>query len=377
MAQADRPNPILLAALAIAGLLLPRRDAVPAGAAAASAGPASEPAADGGPKPSPKAGRKDQVESGPGEKQTGAEADSPGEIPPTGWWNVLKRMAAGFSADRVMAEAASVTFYGLLALFPAIASLISLYGLFTDPASLNDQLKALGGIVPGGGLDIIKGQITALTASGHKALGLGAVVGLATSLWSANAGVKSLFDALNVVYHEREQRSFVRLTLISLSFTLGAVVFLIVALLAVVALPVALDFIGFGSLTDTLLKLARWPVMLLVLTGALALIYRYGPSRAKARWQWVSWGSGTAAIVWVLVSAGFSFYVSNFGNYNKTYGSLGAVIGFMTWIWISSMVVLMGAELNAELEQQTDRDSTVGPEQPKGSRGAFKADHKS
>lgn len=368
MKQAHRPNPFLLAALAVAGLVLPDQRQVASGAPH--------------PEPEPRAnqhsgGRKESTASAePSEHHSGASAESPGEIPLKGWWNVLKRAGAGFSQDRVMAEAAGVTFYSLLALFPAIASLISLYGLFSDPAKLNDQLQGLGGIVPGGGLDIIKAQITALTASGHKALGFGAIVGVATSVWSANAGMKSLFDALNVVYHEHEKRSFVRLTLTSLAFTLGAVAFIIIALLAVVAVPVLLNFVGFGSAADMLLNLVRWPFMLLVLIGALALIYRYGPSRTNARWVWVSWGSVAAALLWVLVSLGFSYYVSNFGNYNKTYGSLGAVIGFMTWIWISSMVVLMGAELNAELEQQTERDSTVGPEKPKGRRGAFKADTK-
>ena len=367
MKQAHRPNPFLLAALAVAGSILPDQRPRAAGL------PHRDPEPHANPKPH---GERSQTGAEPAGKQPGASAESPGEIPVQGWWNVLKRAAAGFSEDRVMAEAASVTFYGLLALFPAIASLISLYGLFSDPATLNDKLKGLGGIVPGGGLDIIKAQITALTASGHKALGFGAIVGIATSIWSANAGMKSLFDALNVVYHEKEKRSFVRLTLTSLTFTLGAVGFIIIALLAVVAVPMLLNFVGFGSDADMLLNLARWPFMLLVLMGALALIYRYGPSRTNARWAWVSWGSVSAALLWVLASVGFSYYVSNFGSYNKTYGSLGAVIGFMTWIWISSMVVLMGAELNAELEQQTERDSTVGPEKPKGSRGAFKADKK-
>jgi membrane protein len=308
------------------------------------------------------------------EATIGENADSPAQIPAAGWWAVIKRVIASFSNDRVMSEAASVTFYTLLALFPAIATLISLYGLFTDPSSLNQQLQSMRGVVPGGGIDIVKAQITALTSSPHKALGLGVLVGLLTSIWSANAGMKSLFDALNVVYHETEKRSFVRLTVQTLGFTLGAVAFLIVALLAVVALPVALKFVGLGGVTDMLLSLARWPVMLLVLTVGLGLVYRYGPSRRVARWRWVTWGSAIAAIVWVLVSAGFSYYVGHFGSYNKTYGSLGAVIGFMTWIWISSMVVLMGAELNAELEHQTGRDSTVGADRPAGQRGAHKAD---
>jgi membrane protein len=306
----------------------------------------------------------------------GADAQSPSEIPARGWWHVCKRAAAGFSEDRVMTEAAGVTFYVLLALFPAIATFISIYGLFADPASLANQLQSMGDIVPGGGLDIIKAQVTSLTSSGHKALGFGALIGLATSLWSANAGMKALFDALNVVYHEREKRGYLRFTLTAFAFTLGAIAFIIMALLAVVAIPVILNVVGLSSVAETLLRVLRWPCMLVVVSIAFSLIYRFGPSRNMARWQWVSWGGGAAAILWMIASLAFSYYVANFGSYNRTYGALGAAIGFMTWIWISTIVVLMGAELNAELEQQTARDSTVGPEMPQGRRGAFKADVK-
>ena len=311
------------------------------------------------------------------QRHAGDSAESPSDIPPKGWWQVLKRAVVGFSEDRIMTEAAGVTFYVLLALFPAIASFISIYGLFANPASLTNQLQNLGGIIPGGGVDIIQTQVTALASNGEKALGFGAVLGLATSLWSANAGMKSLFGALNAVYHEHEKRSFVRFTLTAFAFTLGAIVFVTIALLAVVAVPVILNFVGLSSVTEMLLRFIRWPFMLVTLTMALALSYRYGPSRNKARWQWVSWGGAVAAILWIAASLAFSYYVANFGSYNKTYGALGAVIGFMTWIWISIIVVLMGAELNAALEQQTERDSTVGPEKPQGARGAFAADVKS
>ncbi len=327
-------------------------------------------------KLSPYPGLKEQVDSSPEEKQAGADATHPGQIPFAGWKHVLRRVVAGFTQDRVMAEAAGVTFYALLALFPAIASFISIYGLVTNPASLTNQLANLQGIVPGGGLDIIKDQVTALTSKSGQTLGFAAILGILISLWSANSGIKGLFDALNVVYHEHEKRSFIKLTLISFCFTIGAIVFVTIALSVVVAVPIMLNFVGLGSVSGVLLAVARWPVMFLVITLALSVIYRYGPSRNKARWQWVSWGGASAAVVWIIASLAFSFYVSNFGNYNKTYGSLGAVVGFMTWIWISSIVVLMGAELNAELEQQTDRDSTVGPEKPRGTRGAFKADVK-
>lgn len=361
----------IFATIVFAGWALPKFNAIDP-----EAGSRQPQRLDDSVKKSPHAGQKDDVSGDVAEKQAGAGAESPTEIPPKGWWHVLKRVAAGYSEDRVMTEAAGITFYALLALFPAVASFISIYGLFADTTHLTEQLQNLGGIVPGGGIDIIKDQVTSLTSNGSKALGFGALIGLATSLWSSNAGMKSLFDALNVVYHEHEKRSFVRFTLTALAFTLGAIVFVIVALLAVVAVPVILNFVGLSSIAETLLSFLRWPFMLAVLTVGLAMIYRYGPSRNKARWQWVSWGGGAAAIVWIAASLGFSYYVANFGNYNKTYGTLGAAIGFMTWIWISSMVVLMGAELNAELEQQTDRDSTVGPEKPQGTRGAVKADVK-
>ncbi len=304
----------------------------------------------------------------------GAQAESPSKIPLRGWKQVGKRVFTQIGEDRVMAEAASVTYYSLLAIFPAIASLISLYGLVADPAVIGKQLASLNGVVPAGGLQIISDQVHALTSAPQKALGLGAIVGLLTSLWSANAGVKSLFDALNAVYEERETRSFFHRTWLSLAFTMGALLFVILAVAAVLVVPAVLTYVGLGVVGDLLLSFGRWPLMLIAIMLFLNLTYRYGPSRAKARWRWVSWGSGFAAIFWLLASAGFSYYAANFGSYNKTYGSLGAAVGFMTWIWISTIIVLVGAELNAELEHQTARDSTVGNEKPLGQRGATRAD---
>lgn len=305
----------------------------------------------------------------------GRNAASPSEIPLRGWWEAAKRVVNDISEDRLMTEAAGVTFYALLALFPAIATLVSLYGLFANPASVAEHLQSLDGVVPSGGLDIIKEQVTSLTQNGKQALGFSALFGLLTSIWSANQGIKSLFDALNVVYHQRETRSFVRRTLLSLTFTLGAILFVIIALIGIVAVPVALAFVGLDSVFHAVINLSRWPLMLLVIVALLALIYRFGPNRRHARWQWISYGSAFAAVGWIVGSVGFSYYVANFGSYNKTYGSLGAVIGFMTWIWISTIIVLIGAELNADLERQTQRDSTVGPEKPRGDRGATVADH--
>jgi membrane protein len=304
----------------------------------------------------------------------GRLADSPSEIPPRGWWQILKRTGRAVSRDGLMAQAAAVTFYALLALFPAMAMLVSLYGLIADPRTLSSTVSGISGVVPGGGMQIITDQLKALASSPHKALGIGLLVGLATSLWSATSGIKALFEALNVAYNETEQRSFIRLTVIAMIFTLCSILFLLLALGGVVVLPAALNILGIGAETTLLLELLRWPVLLLGLGVFLSFVYRYGPCRAQARWRWVTWGSAVATVGWLVVSVAFSYYASHFGSYNKTYGTLGAAIGFMTWMWLSATIVLVGAELDGEMEHQTARDTTAGPAQPLGKRGAVVAD---
>ena len=303
----------------------------------------------------------------------GRTADTPSAMPAKGWKDIILRSAKEFSDDRLMLVAAGVTFYVLLALFPAITALISIYGLFTDASSLGEQIRALSGVLPSGAVDIVSEQMARVATQGDGKLGLGLVFGLGLALWSANAGMKTLFDALNIVYEEKEKRSFIRLTLTSLAFTLGTIAFVLLTIGAVVALPIVLKFVGLGDLEDWLLLL-RWPAMLVVAALGLTLIYRVGPSRADAQWRWLSWGAVLAAVLWLGFSLAFSWYVTNFGSYDKTYGSLGAAIGFMTWIWISTILVLIGAELNAELEHQTAVDTTTSPARPMGLRGAEMAD---
>ncbi|MFL5194084.1 MAG: YihY/virulence factor BrkB family protein, partial [Microvirga sp.] len=263
---------------------------------------------------------------------------------------------------------------GLLALFPALAALVSIYGLFADPATIQEHLNTIAGFVPGGALDVIGEQVKRITSKGGGALGFAFFSGLAISLWSANAGVKAVFDALNVAYGEEEKRSFIALNLRSLAFTLGIILFILVAVGAIVVIPILLNLIGLGRATEWIISLARWPVLLGAIVLLLAVLYRYGPSRETAQWRWISAGSMVAAVVWVVASMLFSWYVAHFGNYNETYGSLGAAIGFMTWMWLSSIIVLVGAELNAEIEHQTVQDTTESSGKPLGARGARTAD---
>ena len=304
----------------------------------------------------------------------GRAADHPAEIPPRGWKDILIRTYRSISEDRVLALAAGVTYYVLLALFPGIAALVSIYGLVADPADIGEMLASLAGTIPRDVIEIIRGQLTFLASQDEKALGLAFFGGLLASLWSSNAAIKALFDALNVVYGEKEKRNFFRLTVLSLTFTAGMILFMVLALIGIVVIPALLDFLHLGAMGELLINILRWPAMLAVVMLGLAVIYRYGPCRADAKWRWITWGSVAAALLWFIVSMLFSWYASNFGNYNKTYGSLGAVIAFMMWSWLSTTIVLMGGELNAEIEHQTAKDSTTGPPKPLGARGAKMAD---
>src|SRR5712671_247545 len=286
-----------------------------------------------------------------------------------GWKDILLRVYHGISDNRILLVAAGVTFYSLLAIFPGIAAMISIYGLFADPATVAGHLDTIASVAPGGAVDVPREQMTRLAAQGGTTLGISFVVSLAISLWTANSGVKAIFDALNIVYGEEEKRGFLKLNVVTLFVTLGIVAFILLTLAAVVAIPVALTYIPLPEVTALVVKIGRWPILIALVTMALPVLYKYGPSRTEPRWRWITWGSVSAAIVWLAVSALFSLYVASFGSYNKTYGSLGAVIGFMTWIWISIIVVLVGAKLNAEMEHQTVHESTTGQPKPIGDAG--------
>jgi membrane protein len=304
----------------------------------------------------------------------GRLARAPWEIPLSGWKDILYRTYQQINDDRLLATAAGVVFYGLLAIFPAITALVSSYGLFADPSTIADNLRSLALMLPEGSFSIVQDQVGRVLARGNVTLGWTFIVGLSMALWSANAGMKAILDALNVVYDEDEKRSFIKLNLISLSFTVAALGGILIMVSAVVAVPLLLQNLGLGARAELIVSVGRWPILALLLLFALATLYRYGPSRATARWQWLSVGTILAVLLWVAGSTILSWYLSNFEDYNATYGSLGAAIGLMTWMWMSAIIVLCGAELNSEIEHQTAIDSTEGTQKPLGTRGATMAD---
>ncbi|MBO6783761.1 MAG: YihY/virulence factor BrkB family protein [Alphaproteobacteria bacterium] len=311
---------------------------------------------------------------GAGNDRRGRAAASPTRIPPAGWRDIAKRVISEFGDDRVTLVAAGATFFMLLALFPALAAFVSIYGVVSDPKTLADHIAYLGGLLPAGGLELIEEQLRKLVSRDPAALSAGFVIGLLVALWGANSGVKTLFTAMNVAYDEEEKRGLVRFHLTTLAFTLGAIGIGVALLLSVGVVPVLLDYAGLRDSVEWLISVARWPLVFLVCWIGIALIYRFGPSRTHPKWRWILPGSFAATLLWLAMSVLFSWYLQNFADYSATYGSLGAVVGFMMWTYLSSIVLIMGAELNSEIEHQTAIDSTVGSDRPMGERGAVMAD---
>jgi membrane protein len=308
------------------------------------------------------------------ERGRGRQAIHPLQIPWRGWYDIVWRTYREMQSDRLLSIAGGVSFFVLLAIFPAISALVSAYGLLFSPGTITNNLSLLNDVVPDNVLSIVHEQASRIASNSGSALSIGIVVGILVSLWSAMSGVKAMIDGLNVIYEQKETRNFVKLNLVALAFTLAGFAAFLLAIASIIVLPLVLSPIGLGSLSQTLTRIARWPVLLIVLLIGLAVLYRYAPDRRAARWQWVSVGSLFAAMTWIVSSFLFSWYLASFANYNATYGSLGAAVGVMIWLWISTTVMLLGAELNAEIEHQTARDSTVGTEKPLGERRAVMAD---
>ncbi len=304
----------------------------------------------------------------------GDDAKNPAQIPARGWLQVTKRAFAEGKADNVPILAGGVAFFAFLALFPAMIAALTLYGLVADPTTVADQIAQIAQLLPETARPLIVDQLNSIAQGSGGALGIGLIVSLLAAIWSASGGTMNLIKATNVAYDEDETRGFLKLRGIALALTLGAVVFILLAVALVAVVPVVLEALGLAGFALVIAQVLRWVLLVALVIAALAIVYRVAPDRDAPRLAWVSTGAIVATVLWVIGSVAFSLYVSNFGSYNKTYGALAGVIVLMLWLYLTSYVVLLGAEINAESEKQTSQDSTVGPEQPMGERGAEAAD---
>jgi membrane protein len=303
----------------------------------------------------------------------GRATAKPQDIPPTGWKDILWLSWNEVSDNNIFLAAGGVTYAVVLALFPALAALVSIYGLLMDPAQIEQQVNAMGAVLPGEMRKMLAQELHQLVSASHGALGFGAAIGLLFALWSASRGMSGLISALDIAYEEKERRSFLRFNMIAIGLTILLIIGGIIAIALVAGLPAVVQFMGFGGTTKWLLLLVQWPVLIVLWLVGLAMLYRYAPDRREAQWHWVSPGAICATALWIVASIAFTAYVANFSSYDKTYGSLGSVIVLLTWLYITGFVVLLGAVINAQAERQTHQDTTEGQSKPMGKRGAHAA----
>jgi len=297
------------------------------------------------------------------------------EIPWDGWMQILRRVKSEVKTDRLSMVAAGIAFYAFLAVFPAISALVSVWGLLADASQVEEQMVALAGAVPASALELLSESAHAVAETSSEGLSFGLVLSLFLAVWSANKGMKGLTQGILIAYDEEErERSFLGTNLLSLGLTFGAILLALLALGLIIGLPLVFDLLGLGSTSEWLLAIARWPLLAMSVLAALALLYRVSPPRSDPKWRWVTPGSLVATLLWVVGSLAFSTYAQHFSSYDKTYGSLAAVVILLLWLNISAFIFLLGAELNSETEKQTAHDSTTGPPKPMGQRGAVSAD---
>jgi membrane protein len=308
------------------------------------------------------------------DNERGRTASRPTEVPATGWKDVLARVRIDARRDNVTLLAGGVAFFALLALVPALIALVSLYGLVAEPDDVQRQVTDALAAAPSEVRDVVTQQLSSITSDSGGALGLTAIISIAVALWSASSGIANLMAGINAAYDEDETRGFIKRRGVALAFTIGAIVFLVVAFGLIAILPSVLADTGLGTAGRIAAGIARWVLLLGAMILALGILYRYGPDRDDAKWSWVSPGALVATALWLAGSALFAVYTANFGKYNETYGSMGAVVVVMLWLYISALAVLVGAEINAELERQTFKDTTRGRPQPLGARRATAAD---
>ncbi len=305
----------------------------------------------------------------------GRLAERPREIPAAGWKDVFSRVKEQISTDNIDIVAAGVAFYFFLAMFPLLTLIISIYGLVASPADVEQHMAQVTTMLPQDTHDMLSERLHSITQKSSGALGLGLIMGILLSLWSANAGTKSLFEGINIAYDEENKRGFIKNTGTTILFTLGGILIGIICALLVIGFPAFVEHLGLPDTIEQVIAWGRWPLLFIIVMLALSVIYKVAPYRTNPKFRWVSWGSAIATTLWIAGSLLFSWYVNNFGEYGETYGSVAAVIILMLWFQLTSFIILLGAEINSELEHQTAKDTTIGKEKPLGQRNAYHADH--
>jgi len=307
--------------------------------------------------------------------EKGHEAKSPAEMPPRAWKDILARTYKRTWDDNVALVSAGVAFYGFFALLSLLGLIVLAYGIFADPVTVIEQMRTLTAILPADVVALIGNQLLTAVHSSQQTKGLGILVAVAVAIYGGTNGSASILTALNIAYEEKEKRSFVRFYLLAISMTLVALLVALAAIAATSALAYLQRFMQLPPIALVASKLLGYLVLALLVASVAATLYRFGPSREDAKWEWITPGSAFAAITWILLTVAFGFYVSHFTNYDASYGSLGAVVALLTWMYLSAYAFVFGAELNSEIEHQTAKDSTTGSPEPLGDRGAWAADN--
>lgn len=311
----------------------------------------------------------------PAQSQRGRHAEKPTQISGAGWLDVLWRVKNNISRDYIPVLAAGIAFYGLLATFPIIVAIISTWAIIFDPRQMADQISLISQLLPQAAADLIIQQADKTTENiDDTGISLAAIGALLLAIYSASRGMYWLMQGLNIIYDEQESRGLIKKAVITLLLTIGAITMTIIALGVIAVIPVIIKVLPLDDTIAMLIRFMRWPLLMVIVMLAVAVIYRYAPDRDEPRWHWISIGSIVAVLLWLLGSVGFSVYVSNFTDFNQIYGSLGAVVILLLWFWLSAFIILVGAELNSEMEHQTQRDTTIGYQEPMGERGAHVAD---
>lgn len=285
----------------------------------------------------------------------GVRADSPADLPKSGWKAALKRTKQALRDKNLAVSAAGVAFYATLTFFPALLGVATVYATFADPRGLVAAIDSLQGLVPAAVHELISSQLSPLASAGRQSLGLAAVVSVAALLWTTSGGLQNLVKALNEAYDVQESRGFIKLRLLNIVLSVFLLAFGGLIMAVLLLQPMALERWGLpGGLADSF-AILRWPVLIILISIVLSVVYRYAPNRTEPRWSWVSWGATAATVIWLAVTALFFVYAQNFGNFNKTYGTFAGIIILMTWFNVSSLVVLLGGQVNRKLEEITGR----------------------